>query len=373
MPRQPEHIELGERTGDQPFPRRIRKRVAEVLAGDGLVALPTETVYGIAARADSLPALEALRLAKDSQDTRGFTWHVGSRAAVEDLPASSPQTSPRAVVERLTRRYWPGPLTLVLRGLAGKLDLASREGWTGVRFPAHFATAQLLEELPFPTVMSSANRAGQEPLPGSRIPSALGSAIRLVIDDGPARMGEASAVLRVGAGRFELLREGLHDLEPLRRTAGLSIAFCCTGNTCRSPMAEGLAQRLIADRLGVEGDGLGRFGFSLGSMGAYASSGSPASGHALEVLAAEGLDLSGHRSSPATAAVVSAADRVYCMTRSHVEALRLTVPPGQDGSIALLAPDGLDIPDPIGGSLEDYRRCADRIRRCLEQRLEEWV
>jgi len=345
--------------------RELRLRVRERLAGGELVALPTETVYGIAARADDPAALERLRVAKGRDPELHFTWHVPTRDAVEHFEELRP------LARRLTERYWPGPLTLVLAGAPPGLEHVTRDGWTGVRLPAHRATQAFLEAVPFPVVMSSANRSGETPLSdAASVAETFGEELALVVDGGPARLREASGVLRLGRGHFELLRAGLLPVEDLRRVAGLRIAFVCTGNTCRSPMAEGLARDLLAQRLG--GDPVG-FGFEVTSMGVAAGPGSPAARHAVDVLAQRGIDLAEHYSRPATLENLRALDHVYCLTRGHLEALRSLVPPGAARCFELLDPKGEDVPDPIGGSRRDYEDCAASILRSIELRAETWA
>lgn len=364
MPEPPAH----ELLPDAPPSTELVRRVRELLAAGELVALPTETVYGIAARADHPGALAALRALKARPEDRALTWHVGSRTALEHFPRVSPMAL------RLVQRYWPGPLTLVLPGVPKGLEDVSSGGWTGVRLPAHAGTAGLLAEFDFPVVMSSANLHGDAPgtLAGA-VSKAFGAKLALVVDGGPSRLGESSSVLRVGEGRFELVRPGLHTIEQLRATAGLKIAFVCTGNTCRSPMAEGLARKLLAERLGCSLEKIGEFGFALRSMGVFAGVGSTAAANAVAVLAARGIDLSAHRSSAATLEVVAAQDRVYCLTASHLDALRMLLPPGKGGNLTLLDPEGGDVPDPFGGSPSDYARCAADIEALLVRRLDEWA
>jgi protein-tyrosine phosphatase len=224
--------------------------------------------------------------------------------------------------------------------------------------------------------MTSANAHADAPCcSGEHVLERFGDAeaLALVVDGGPSRLCEASAVLRVGPGAFDLLRPGLFTIEELRATAGLAIAFACTGNTCRSPMAEGLARAALAARLEVAPERIGEFGFQVFSMGVAAGAGSPAAAHAVAVLALSGIDLSRHRSRPALAGDVERADRVYGLTRAHVDALRMALPPGRATHVELLDPDGADVPDPIGGSRDDYLRCARHIERLVERRLDEWA
>ncbi|HJP01156.1 MAG TPA: Sua5/YciO/YrdC/YwlC family protein [Planctomycetota bacterium] len=346
----------------------LRGRVAAALSEGSLVVLPTETVYGIAARADSERAMQALSVLKCRPRDQGWTWHVGDAQALERFDA------PSGLARRLTESCWPGPLTLVLPGVPPGLERAARDGWTGVRCVSHALTGSLLAGLDFPVVMTSANPRGASPASDAdAAASATGTGIDLLVDAGPARGGAASSVLRLGRSHFELLREGPHDLDGLRRAAGLRIGLACTGNTCRSPMAEGLAGWAIARRLETEVEHLAEFGFHLRSMGVFAGDGAPASSHAVEACRVRGIDIADHCSRGVHANEVADLQRIYCMTRAHVDALRLLLGRTGKATIELLDSDGEDIPDPIGGSLHDYQHCAEHISGCIAARIDEWA
>jgi len=337
-----------------------------VLAAGGVLALPTESVYGLCTRAD-LPAalLRVIDLSARPADLP-FTWVIGRWSDLERFPALS------RLVQRITTKYWPGPLTLELPGVPAGLEAIGVDGWTRVRMPAHKGTRGLLEALEFPLVLASTTREGSAVFTDlEALRSRIREPLPLYFDGGPARLPEEASVLRIGRGEFRLIRPGLFTLEQLRKVAGLRIALVCTGNTCRSPMAEALARALLEKAL--QTDEIGDFGFEVRSMGVAAGVGDPASRHAVAVLREAGIEFSSHRARAAQSEQLARFQRIYCMTRSHRAALLSQLPPNHPVAVELLDPEGRDVPDPIGGSLDDYRHTAVAIERALKKRLEEWI
>ena len=119
------------------------------------------------------------------------------------------------------------------------------------------------------------------------------------------------------------------------------ILFVCTGNTCRSPLAEGLARALVGSQEDL----------TFASAGLYALDGAPATSYALAAAAEMGLDLGAHRARSVSAEMIEGADRIYVMTRAQQDGVtRLAARVG--GRAALLDPAGEDIPDPYGADLD---------------------
>jgi len=358
-----------------PCAEAVEHAVAVLVRG-GLVAFPTETVYGVAARVDRAEAMAALRRVKSRRDGKAFTVHVGRR---EDLTCYS--VNPGPVGLRLARRGWPGPLTLILReddpvsapvmtGLnGGAMESIYYDGLVGLRCPDDPVASSVLQGTSGPVVAASANRAGEPPPNSGRcVREALGDSVDLLLDAGPTRFSKPSTIVRVEGARYEIVREGVLDRGVVERMCTVRLLFVCTGNTCRSPMAAGLAAQIIAERLGCRVDELGDHGVTVSSAGVSGGLGG-ASPHAVTVMAGRGIDLSGHRSAAVGPGDIRQADRVVAMTRSHREQL-LAMCPEEADKIALLDPEG-DVVDPAGGEVEQYEACAARIETSLRSRVEE--
>jgi len=134
------------------------------------------------------------------------------------------------------------------------------------------------------------------------------------------------------------------------------ILLVCTGNTCRSPMAEAIARRILLEQ--------GR-PLTVSSAGVAASDGAEASPEAIVAMASEGLELERHRARQLTPQIAAKADVIWAMTESHAAAVRRLLPGAQ---VERLDPER-DIPDPFGHDLETYEDTAQAIREALESRL----
>lgn len=138
----------------------------------------------------------------------------------------------------------------------------------------------------------------------------------------------------------------------------MHILFVCTGNTCRSPMAEVYAKKLI-ERYGLEG-------FAASSAGVMAVPDMPASQGAKEAMRRRGMDLSAHRARIAYGQVLEAADMVLCMSGTQLRALQGQVAPEKLDTLARFAGPGGNVADPYGGDQAAYERCADQIMALVE-------
>src|SRR5262249_48725084 len=130
-----------------------------------------------------------------------------------------------------------------------------------------------------------------------------------------------STVVRVNGSTWSILREGVVSAADLQRQTACVVVFVCTGNTCRSPLAEALCKKLLAERLGCSVGVRPRGGFLVLAAGLAAMMGGGAAAEAIEVAQELGADLSDHVSRPLTAKLLSQADYIIAMTRSHIATL----------------------------------------------------
>ncbi len=134
------------------------------------------------------------------------------------------------------------------------------------------------------------------------------------------------------------------------------ILFVCTGNTCRSPMAEGILNKLAGER---------NLDVFAKSAGISAAEGSPASVNSVKACEEIGVDISGHRSTQLTNQMFYEADEVVPMTKTH----QIIMQDAFKNREKILP--ALDVPDPFGGDLEEYRLCRDRIKEKIEELLDD--
>lgn len=149
------------------------------------------------------------------------------------------------------------------------------------------------------------------------------------------------------------------------------VLFICTGNTCRSPLAEALCKARLAAKLGVSITALESIGFSIHSAGVAASHGDAASEEAVAIAAEYGANLDPHRSRPVNPEWLERATDVIAMTGSHAYLLAMQFPGVGPPPELLCGAD--DLPDPIGGDARVYRLCADIIVHHVDRLIAEWL
>jgi len=261
-------------------PQAVMARAAELLAQGHLIALPTDTVYFILAKA-SLPEAVAQLPATREELTFLVPGAAGLRSWMQEPPG---------LALRFARRCWPGPLVLILdlptdlgqaRPMPGGTGQLIDQEKVALYAPGHEAPLLLLRDLNFPVVACPVLAAGQPATTAQEVEMALGDRVALILDDGPTQFGQPPTWVQVTNNSWSLVREGVLPLSVLHQVAPSMIVFVCTGNTCRSPLAEHLCKKLLAEQLDCLVQDLPQRGYVVLSAGLAASQGEPATQEAV--------------------------------------------------------------------------------------------
>jgi L-threonylcarbamoyladenylate synthase len=181
------------------------RRAAEILRAGGLVAFPTETVYGLGADASNASAVARLYAVKGRPADHPVIVHLDS---LERALAWARDVPPQA--QLLAERFWPGPLTLILRRSDKAKDFVTGgQPSVGIRVPSHPVAQELLREFGGGVAAPSANRFGRiSPTTAAHVREDLGSEVDLVLEGGPSEVGIESTIVDLSGGRAVLLRPG---------------------------------------------------------------------------------------------------------------------------------------------------------------------
>jgi tRNA threonylcarbamoyl adenosine modification protein (Sua5/YciO/YrdC/YwlC family) len=331
-------------------------RAGEILRSGGLVAFPTETVYGIAVSANSPAAVERLYALKSRPIDKPMSVMV---AGIDAVRERCPDLSPTAL--GLMQRFWPGSLTLVLP--SGTPD-GSPGPLVGFRYPSHPLAQGLVKAAGVPLLVPSANLSGRPPATtAEEVLAQFPDELDLIIDGGPSQAGVASTVVQVLGEEITVLREGAIREWRIRQPNRAGVLFVCTGNTDRSPLAAAVLRRRLAAQLGCQESALEERGYRVQSAGMAAGEGARAS-RRIRVVAREEfsppLDLDQHRSTKLSAEMIEQATRIICMERAQREQI-LAFFPHRVRDVMMLDPEGNDIEDPSGQNMASYRRLARRL------------
>lgn len=360
------------------------RHAVDTLRGGGLVAIPTETVYGLAVCADQADAVQRLRQLKQTAADASFTVHLPQAEHAQAYCNLTP------ALRRIAGNLWPGPVVLRLEvshdTMAEKLaalhlpgDAKNRiytaVGLLSLRCPEHEMARRVLAAVKAPIIATSANLPNTSPATSAdAVAKDLGDRIDFVLDGGRCRYGKPSTIVRVnthprGIQSLKVEPGGVLDERVIRKLTRWSMLLVCSGNTCRSPMAEGIAKQMLAEQRGLAVEDLETAGLHVASAGVFAGDGMPASAQAVQAMHEQGIDIGAHRSQVLTAQMVRDADVVLCMTTGHRHAVLQLVPDAEDKTFRLNP--GRDIEDPIGSDQQSYQRTAEVIRQGLAQRLKE--
>jgi len=194
-------------------------QTADLLRSGRVAAIPSETVYGLAANAFSPEAVAGIYRAKGRPSNNPLIVHVATAAMARACASDWP-----ALAEKLAGQFWPGPLTLVVPKSSRIPDIVAAGGSTvGLRWPSHAFFQSVIRECGFPLAAPSANPSDQlSPTTAEHVIAGLGERIPLIVDAGPCAVGIESTVVDVTGGRPRILRPGIISAEQISQAAGIA-------------------------------------------------------------------------------------------------------------------------------------------------------
>jgi len=195
------------------------QQAARLLKEGKLVAIPTETVYGLAADASNKEALHKLFDAKGRPRNHPVIVHIASAAQLSDWVAELPP-----VAQKLAERFWPGPLTMIFKKKPHVLeDVTGGQDTVAIRVPKHDTALKLLQEFGGGLAAPSANRFGKlSPTEAADVANEFESEVAYVLDGGTCDVGIESTIIDMSGDKPRVLRPGMLNLEMLNEVAGLN-------------------------------------------------------------------------------------------------------------------------------------------------------
>jgi L-threonylcarbamoyladenylate synthase len=215
------------------------RRAAEILRAGGLVAFPTETVYGLGADASSEAAMRKLYAVKQRPPDHPVIVHFATANDAFGWAREVPESA-----RRLAESFWPGPLTLILKRSGKAKDFVTGgQDTVGLRVPSHPVAHALLREFEGGVAAPSANRFGRvSPTCAGHVRQDLGADVDLVLEGGESEVGIESTIVDLSRGRAVLLRPGAIAVEALEQALGEPLAAA----DAQAPRASGTLERHYA-------------------------------------------------------------------------------------------------------------------------------
>ncbi len=333
------------------------RQISDVLKDGLIIALPTDTVYGLAVDGTNNAAVEKLRKLKDRTE-KPFTFFI---------PKSEINKYAIVTKKKIIDYFVPGPITVILK-MKPKITLPGIQERVGLRIPQNDFVIALLESFGKPLAVTSANRSGEPDIDSPyEIVEDL-TDVKIVIDAGKI-ISKPSTVLDLTTTPPTILRKGKIPILEIEKVYARKIAiaagirfnvlFVCSANTCRSPMAEGVLKTLIDEKL-----------CDVKSAGILPMDGLPAAQNSIVVVKEYGGSISNHRTKTITPELIDWADLILVMEYKHYDAVIALVPESAVKTFMLreykTKAKYNEVADPVGKPIDAYRATAQEMLPILK-------
>jgi tRNA threonylcarbamoyl adenosine modification protein (Sua5/YciO/YrdC/YwlC family) len=344
--------------------KEIIEEAVRIIKEGGLVAFPTETVYGLGVDALNEKGVRKIFEIKGRPLDKPLSIFISGKEELGQYVQEIPK-----ITQLLIEKFWPGPLTLIFKASSLIPEIVKGRGSTiGVRMPNCKVAFDLVRASGVPLACPSANLSGRpSPTKAEEVIKELGEKIDLLLDGGETRIGVESTVLDLTTSPPSILREGALKREEIKEIMGKIlkgkiVLFVCTGNSCRSPMAEALLKKMLEEE--------GREEIKVLSAGIRHGSFKNPTKEAIEAMKFFNLDISSHQTTPLSKELVEMADLILLMSEEHKRYI-LDMEPGAEEKVFLLKEfagyqEDLNIRDPLGLPYSIYQRVAKEIREALK-------